>query len=105
MNFWAAVFSLHGFMIVHSYEQFFIKRGHVLKTKGLSVFAVHTLEIKSIVEYTLHCAMNVLCNGFDLCFLDGLYTCRSGHTNLSNTTTQCGHFEIRAVSIILLLRP
>ncbi|XP_052694982.1 fucolectin-like [Crassostrea angulata] len=42
--------------------------------------------------------MNVLCNAFDLCFLDGLYTCRfrSGHTNLSNTTTQCEHFEIRA---------
>uniref|UniRef100_A0A8W8MKA0 Apple domain-containing protein n=1 Tax=Magallana gigas TaxID=29159 RepID=A0A8W8MKA0_MAGGI len=59
------------------------------------VFAVHTLEIKSLIECALRCGMNLLCNAVDFCFLDGLYTCRFryGHANLSNTITQCEAYE------------
>nr|XP_034315525.1 neurogenic locus notch homolog protein 3-like [Crassostrea gigas] len=62
------------------------------------VFAVHVLEIKSLVECALRCGMNLLCNAVDSCFLDGLYTCRFryGHANLSNTITQCEVYEITA---------
>uniref|UniRef100_A0A8W8NU72 Uncharacterized protein n=1 Tax=Magallana gigas TaxID=29159 RepID=A0A8W8NU72_MAGGI len=62
------------------------------------VFAVHILEIKSLVECALRCGMNLLCNAVDFCFLDGLYTCRFryGHADLSNTITQCEVYEITA---------
>ncbi|XP_052692815.1 neurogenic locus notch homolog protein 2-like [Crassostrea angulata] len=73
----------------------FVKQGYVSESMDEGVFAVHILEIKSLVECALRCGMNLLCNAVDFCFLDGLYTCRFryGHANLSNTITQCEAYE------------
>uniref|UniRef100_K1QY28 Protocadherin Fat 4 n=1 Tax=Magallana gigas TaxID=29159 RepID=K1QY28_MAGGI len=73
----------------------FIKQGYVSESMDEGVFAVHILEIKSLIECALRCGMNLLCNAVDFCFLDGLYTCRFryGHANLSNTITQCEAYE------------
>lgn len=78
-----------------SYSYFF-KQGHVSETTDLCVFDVHTLNIKSLGECALYCGMNLLCNAFDFCFLDGVYTCRFryGKANLLNITTRCESYEI-----------
>ncbi|XP_065935740.1 uncharacterized protein [Magallana gigas] len=101
MNFFAARSYLLCFILMYSYGQLlpltsdFIKQGYVSESMDEGVFAVHTLEIKSLIECALRCGMNLLCNAVDFCFLDGLYTCRfrSGHANLSNTITQCEAYE------------
>nr|XP_034315856.1 fucolectin-like [Crassostrea gigas] len=101
MKFLAVISCIHCFTLIYSSGQYllsssyFIKQGHVSETTDLGVFAVHKLEIPSLVECALQCGMNFLCNAFDLCFLKGLYTCRfrSGHANLTNATTQCELFE------------
>nr|XP_034316521.1 fibropellin-1-like [Crassostrea gigas] len=101
MNFFAARSYLLCFILMYSYGQLlpltshFIKQGYVSESMDEGVFAVHTLEIKSLIECALRCGMNLLCNAVDFCFLDGLYTCRFryGHANLSNTITQCEAYE------------
>lgn len=109
MKFFAASSYLLSFILIYSYGQLlpltshFMKQGYVSESMDQGVFAVHVLEIKSLVECALHCGMNVLCNAVDFCFLDGLYTCRFryGHANLSNTITQCEVYETTAVSNII----
>ncbi|XP_065932583.1 protein jagged-1-like isoform X1 [Magallana gigas] len=104
MNFFAARSYLLCFILMYSYGQLlpltsdFIKQGYVSESMDEGVFAVHTLEIKSLIECALRCGMNLLCNAVDFCFLDGLYTCRFryGHANLSNTITQCEAYESTA---------
>ncbi|XP_052694431.1 fucolectin-like [Crassostrea angulata] len=101
MKFLAVILCIQYFTLVYSSGQYllsssyFIKQGHVSETTDLDVFAVHKLEIPSVVECALQCGMNFLCNAFDLCFLKGFYICRfrSGHANLTNATTQCELFE------------
>ncbi|XP_052694976.1 fucolectin-1-like [Crassostrea angulata] len=101
MKFLAVILCIQYFTLVYSSGQYllsssyFIKQGHVSETTDLDVFAVHKLEIPSVVECALQCGMNFLCNAFDLCFLNDLYICRfrSGHANLTNATTQCELFE------------
>nr|XP_034315969.1 EGF-like repeat and discoidin I-like domain-containing protein 3 [Crassostrea gigas] len=101
MKFLAVILCIHCLTLIYSSGQYllsssyFIKQGHVSETTDLGVFAVHKLEIPSIVECALQCGMKLLCNAFDLCTFDGYYTCRfrSGHANLSNTTTRCELFE------------
>ncbi|XP_065943506.1 uncharacterized protein [Magallana gigas] len=101
MNVFAASSYLLCFILMYSYGQLlpltsdFIKQGYVSESMDEGVFAVHTLEIKSLIECALRCGMNLLCNAVDFCFLDGLYTCRFryGHANLSNTITQCEAYE------------
>lgn len=102
----AANLFIHCFLLIYCYGQllpassYFIKQGHVSETTDPCVFAVHTLEMKSLVECALHCGMNLLCNAFDFCFLDGFNTCRFryGKANLLNTTTRCERYEITDVS-------
>uniref|UniRef100_A0A8W8MGL2 EGF-like domain-containing protein n=1 Tax=Magallana gigas TaxID=29159 RepID=A0A8W8MGL2_MAGGI len=97
MKLLAVISCIHCFTLIYSSGQYilsssyFTKQGYVSDTTDLGVFAVHKLEIQSLVECALQCGTKLLCNAFDLCFLDGLYTCRfrSGQANLSNTTTQC----------------
>ncbi|XP_052695212.1 sushi, nidogen and EGF-like domain-containing protein 1 [Crassostrea angulata] len=101
MNVFAASSYLLCFILMYSYGQLlpltsdFIKQGYVSESMDEGVFAVHILEIKSLIECALRCGMNLLCNAVDFCFLDGLYTCRFryGHANLSNTITQCEAYE------------
>ncbi|XP_052695200.1 neurogenic locus notch homolog protein 2-like [Crassostrea angulata] len=104
MNFFAARSYLLCFILMYSYGQLlpltsdFIKQGYVSESMDEGVFAVHILEIKSLIECALRCGMNLLCNAVDFCFLDGLYTCRFryGHANLTNSITQCEVYEITA---------
>lgn len=112
MKFLEAILSIHCFILIHSSGQYlpsssyFIKQGNISEATDLCVYAVHTREIKSLVECALHCGMSLLCKAFEFCFLGGLYTCRFryGHANISNTTTQCELHEITTVSTNLLLR-
>lgn len=109
MKFFAASSFLLFFILLYSYGQLLpltlhvMKQGYVSESMDQGVFAVYFLEIKSLVECALHCGMNLLCNAVDICFLDGLYTCRFryGHANLSNTITQCEVYETTAVSTII----
>lgn len=106
MKFLAVILCIHCLTLIYSSGQYllsssyFIKQGHVSETTDLGVFAVRKLEIPSFVECALQCGMSLLCNAFDLCTFDGYYTCRfrSGHANLSNTTTRCELFENTTVS-------
>lgn len=84
---------------------YFFKQGHVSETTDLCVFDVHTLNIKSLGECALYCGMNLLCNAFDFCFLDGVYTCRFryGKANLLNITTRCESYEITDVSTFFFI--
>ncbi|XP_065936025.1 neurogenic locus notch homolog protein 1-like isoform X3 [Magallana gigas] len=101
MKLLAVISCIHCFTLIYSSGQYilsssyFTKQGYVSDTTDIGVFAVHKLEIQSLVECALQCGTKLLCNAFDLCFLDGLYTCRfrSGQANLSNTTTQCELYE------------
>lgn len=109
MKILAEILHLSGFIIMHSSGQLltlssnFIKQGHISDTTDLCVFAVNTLEIKSLRECALYCGMNFLCNAFDFCFLGGVFSCRLryGRAKLSNTSTQCELYEITTVSGIL----
>ncbi|XP_052694409.1 neurogenic locus notch homolog protein 2-like [Crassostrea angulata] len=101
MKFLGVILCIHCFTLIYSSRQYllsssyFIKQGHVSEITDLGVFAVHKLEIQSLLDCALQCGMSLLCNAFDLCTFDGNYTCRfrSGHANLSNTTTQCELFK------------
>lgn len=109
MKILAAILQLHGFIIIHSSGQlltsssYFIKQGHVSDTTDPCVFAVHTLEIKSLGECAFYCGMNLLCNAFDFCSFEGVFFCRLryGSAKLSNTSTQCELYEITTVSTFL----
>lgn len=109
MKILAQILHLYGFIIIHSSGQLltlssnFIKQGHISDTTDLCVFAINTLEIKSLRECALYCGMNFLCNAFDFCFLGGVFSCRLryGIAKLSNNSTQCELYEITTVSAIL----
>lgn len=105
MKFLAAILYIHCLILTHSSGQYlsssyFITQGNGSGTKDICVYAVHTREINSLVECALRCGMNLLCNAFDFCLADGLYTCRFcyGHANLSNTTTQYEFYGNTTVS-------
>lgn len=108
MKFLAAILYIHCFILTHSSGQYlssssyFITQGNVSETTDICVYAVHTREINSIVECALRCGMELLCNAFDFCLADGLYTCRLcyRHSNLSKTTTQFEFYENTTVRTI-----
>lgn len=81
----------------------FTKEGYVSETQDAYVFDIQPLLMNSLGECAVHCGMNALCIAFDYCFLNGSHTCRlrSGHTVPSNTPTQCGLYEMTAVSTFL----
>lgn len=109
MIFLEAVLYLHLIILINSNRPVFsstwhfTKEGHVFETQDADVLDIKPLLVNSLGECAMHCGMNALCIAFDFCSLNGSHTCRlrSGHTVPSNTATQCGLYEMTAVSTFL----
>ena len=109
MIFLAAISYLHLIILINSSGPLststwhYTKQGHVSETQDADVLDIQPLLVNSLGECAMHCGINALCIAFDFCFLNGSHTCRlrSGHIVPSNTATQCGLYEMTAVSTFL----